>query len=113
MMQFTSKIVLQVRLAFQTVIEKTGLLSSKAVTPDGRSIRCHVDQMRNRKPPSVTSQASSETQENSTIPAASSAIPSSSNTPIKLSDPPAEIETPKKAPDESRRTVIRPSYLKD
>ncbi|GBN21582.1 hypothetical protein AVEN_112382-1 [Araneus ventricosus] len=78
-----------------TVIEKTSPLSYKTVTPDGKSIRCHIDHMRNRKTPSVTSQSCSKTQENSTIPAASSAIPSSSNTPIKLSDPAVEIETPK------------------
>ncbi|GBN94353.1 hypothetical protein AVEN_190794-1 [Araneus ventricosus] len=78
-----------------TVIEKTGLVSHKTVTPDGKSIRCHIDQMRNRKSPLVSAQSSPEIQ------TASSAIPSSSNTTIKLSDPPAEIETPKEAPGES------------
>ncbi|GBN52888.1 Transposon Tf2-11 polyprotein [Araneus ventricosus] len=101
-----------------TVIEKTGPLSYKNVTPDGKSVRCHIDQMRNRKTPLASPQFSPETQENSTTPVSSSAIPSSSNTPIQPSDPPAEIETPKKAPDEShqsrsRRAIIRPSYLKD
>ncbi|GBO10557.1 hypothetical protein AVEN_190260-1 [Araneus ventricosus] len=101
-----------------TVIEKTGLLSYKNVTPDGKSIRCHIDQMRNRKTPLVSLQSSPETQENSTTPVSSSAIPSSSNTPIQRSYPPDEIETPKKAPDEShqsrpRRTINRPSHLKD
>ncbi|GBN43132.1 hypothetical protein AVEN_48547-1 [Araneus ventricosus] len=100
------------------VIEKACPLSYKTVTPDGKSIRCNIEQMRNRKTPLVTSLSSPETQDNSTIPAASSAIPSSSNTPIQPSDPPAEIETTKKAPDEShqfrpRRTINRPSYLKD
>ncbi|GBN47989.1 hypothetical protein AVEN_208459-1 [Araneus ventricosus] len=74
--------------------------------------------MRNRKTPLTNPQFSPETQENSTIPVSSSAILSSSNTPIQPSDPPAEIETPQKASDEShqsrsRRTIIRPSYLKD
>ncbi|GBN45738.1 hypothetical protein AVEN_199109-1 [Araneus ventricosus] len=83
-----------------TVIEKTGPLSYKTVNPDGKSISCHIVQMRTRKTPSVTSQSSPETQENSTIP-----------------DPSTEIEAPKKAPDEShqnqpRITIIRPSYLK-
>ncbi|GBN31008.1 hypothetical protein AVEN_51059-1 [Araneus ventricosus] len=101
-----------------TVIEKACPLSYKTVTPDGKSILCNIEQIRNRKPPSVASHSSPETQENSIIPAASSALPSSSNTPIQPSDPPAEIETPKKAPDEShqsrpRRTINRPSYLKD
>ncbi|GBM06969.1 hypothetical protein AVEN_239670-1 [Araneus ventricosus] len=81
-----------------TVIEKTGPLSYKTVTLDGKSIRCHIDHMRNRKPPLLSSQSSPETQENSTIPVSSSAIPSSLNTPIRRSDFPAEIETPKKAP---------------
>ncbi|GBO46544.1 hypothetical protein AVEN_35004-1 [Araneus ventricosus] len=84
-----------------TVIEKAGPLSYKNVTPDGRTVRCHIDQMRNRKTPLASPQFSPETQENSTIPVSSSAIPSSSNTPIQPSDPPAEIETSKKAPDES------------
>ncbi|GBL98117.1 Uncharacterized protein K02A2.6 [Araneus ventricosus] len=87
-----------------TIIEKTGLLSYETVTPDGKSIRCHLDQMGSRKTPTVTSQFSPETPENSTISAASSAISSSLNTPIKLSDPPAEIETPKKAPDKSHQS---------
>ncbi|GBN92849.1 hypothetical protein AVEN_98444-1 [Araneus ventricosus] len=100
------------------VIEKTVPLFYKTVTQDGKSIRCHIDQMRNRKTPLASLQSSPETQENSTIPASSSAIPSSSNTPIQASDHPAEIETPKKASDKShqsrpRRTVNRPSYLKD
>ncbi|GBM29413.1 Uncharacterized protein K02A2.6 [Araneus ventricosus] len=85
----------------ETVIEKTGPLSYKNVTPDGKSVRCHIDQMRNRKTPLASPQSSPETQENSIFPVSSSAIPSSSNTPIQPSDPPAEIETPKKAPDES------------
>ncbi|GBL75294.1 hypothetical protein AVEN_194515-1 [Araneus ventricosus] len=86
-----------------TVIEKTGPLSYKTVTPDVKSIRCHIDQVRNRKTPLGSSQSSPESPENSISPAASSAIPSSTNTPIKPSDTPAEIETPKKAPDESHR----------
>ncbi|GBN39269.1 hypothetical protein AVEN_257253-1 [Araneus ventricosus] len=78
-----------------TVIDKTCSLSHKTVTPDGKSIRCHIDQMRNRKTPLVSAQTSPETE------TASSAIPSSSNATIKPSDPPAEIETPKEAPTES------------
>ncbi|GBM50870.1 hypothetical protein AVEN_178140-1 [Araneus ventricosus] len=77
-----------------TVIEKTGPLSYKTVTPDGKSIRCHIDQMRNRKTPLASPQSSPGTQVNSTIPASSSAIPSSSNIPIQPSDPTAETETP-------------------
>ncbi|GBN84324.1 hypothetical protein AVEN_215605-1 [Araneus ventricosus] len=51
-----------------TVIEKTGALSYKTVTPDGKSFRCHIDQMINRKTSLVSSQSSPETQENSTSP---------------------------------------------
>ncbi|GBM80864.1 hypothetical protein AVEN_205063-1 [Araneus ventricosus] len=64
---------------------------------------CHIDPMRNRKTPLLSSYSSPETQENSTIPAVSSAIPSSSTTPIKPTNPPAEIETSKKAPDVSHQ----------
>ncbi|GBM76957.1 hypothetical protein AVEN_230131-1 [Araneus ventricosus] len=60
--------------------------SYKTVSPAGKSLRCHIDQMRNRKTQLVSSQSSTETQENSTVSAASSAIPSISNTPIKPSD---------------------------
>ena len=33
-----------------TVVEKTGTLSYKSITPEGKSIRCHIDQMRTRVP---------------------------------------------------------------
>ncbi|GBM98482.1 hypothetical protein AVEN_160154-1 [Araneus ventricosus] len=67
---------------------------------------CHIDPMRNRKTPLLSSYSSPETQENSTIPAVSSAIPSSSTAPIKPTNPPAEIENSKKAPDLSHQNRL-------
>ncbi|GBN22730.1 hypothetical protein AVEN_68062-1 [Araneus ventricosus] len=45
----------------RTVIEKTGPLSYKNITPNGKSIRCHIDQMRNRKTSLARPQSSPET----------------------------------------------------
>ncbi|GBN09184.1 hypothetical protein AVEN_186926-1 [Araneus ventricosus] len=74
--------------------------------------------MRNRETPLANSRSSPETQENPITPDASSEILSSSNTSIKPNNPPDEIVTPNKSPENSyqnrpRRTIIRPSYLKE
>lgn len=101
-----------------TVVEKTGPLSYKSITPEGKSIRCHVDQMRNRKTPTVSSPPPPpENQETSSSPVATSATPIS--VPIQQpSDPPFVVETPKKGSSDigqnrPRRTIIRPARFKD
>ncbi|GBO20310.1 hypothetical protein AVEN_226123-1 [Araneus ventricosus] len=99
------------------VTEKTDPLSYKTITPNSKSIRCHIDQMKNRKTPLVSSQFHQKLKRIQLV-----LLPLQCNRPaqtFQLSRVIFQLKsTPKKASNEShqnrpRRTIIRSSNFKD